>query len=70
MITGIDHALGRILTALEPQTSSDALFNGTNPAGLGPFRDLDGDACGDVASADGENSSDSAKEAAPDEEEA
>ncbi|WP_439106457.1 hypothetical protein [Congregibacter sp.] len=43
------------LTAFVPQTSSDVLFNGTDTAGLGPFRDLDGDACGDISSSDGTN---------------
>ena len=42
-------------TSLTPQTDVNALFNGTDPAGLGPFRDLEGDACGDVAAQDGEN---------------
>ena len=42
-------------TSLTPQTDVDALFNGTDPAGLGPFRDLEGDACGDVEATDGEN---------------
>ncbi|WOJ94682.1 hypothetical protein R0135_05820 [Congregibacter variabilis] len=42
-------------TSLSPQTTVDGLFAGTNPAGLGPYRNLDGDACGDVASSDGEN---------------
>ena len=43
------------LTALVPQTNQNALYNGTDPAGLGPFRNLDGDACGDVQSSDGVN---------------
>lgn len=42
-------------TSLNPQTDVDALFSGTDPAGLGPFRDLEGDACGDVQASDGEN---------------
>jgi len=41
--------------SLTPQTDNNALFNGTDPAGLGPFRDLEGDACGDVQASDGEN---------------
>ncbi|MEH6588960.1 MAG: hypothetical protein V7746_01825 [Halioglobus sp.] len=43
------------LTALVPQTNQDALFNGDDPAGLGPFRELDGDACGDIQNSDGIN---------------
>ncbi|MEE4173613.1 MAG: hypothetical protein V2I57_05120 [Xanthomonadales bacterium] len=42
-------------TSLTPQTDVPALFRGTDPAGEGPFRDLEGDACGDVAASDGEN---------------
>jgi len=42
-------------TSLTPQTTSNALFNGTSPAGAGPYRALDGDACGDVRSSDGVN---------------
>ena len=41
--------------SLTPQTDVNSLFNGTDPAGFGPFRDLEGDACGDVAASDGEN---------------
>ena len=43
------------LGSLTPQTAVAPLFNGTDPAGLGPYRDLDGDACGDLQAPDGEN---------------